>query len=296
MKNSFIVLFLFFSLGGGLLAKSNWFLSPEIVKTKILKKDPNLVLLDAREKKEYKKLHIRNARSITWEELSQPNLPHKGNLLPTPQLVSILESLGISNNSLVLVYGDPFQGWGEEGRIAWTLRSLGHKETYIVDGGFSSLKELGVETSKNPPRNIPRGKFIHTPHNAYTADLKKVRSGLNDPNVIFIDTREKREFIGGVPYGEARGGHLPGAIHIHYRELLDSKGQVHSSRKITQILKKKGISKKATLINYCTGGIRSAWFTAVLASNGYKTLNYPGSMWEWSHLPEKDYPLVRGVK
>jgi thiosulfate/3-mercaptopyruvate sulfurtransferase len=275
-------------------AESSWFLNPRESKKIIISNQ--IVLIDAREKSKYLKSHIQNAHSLTWEELSLPDLPLKGNLLPTSELVSIFEEHGISNETQVLIYGDPLDGWGEEGRIAWTLRSLGHKNTFIVDGGFPILIKHGIKTTKDIPPKPKRGKFINTPTKIYTADIQSVQKSLYSKNVVFLDTREEREYVGGVPYGEARGGHLPGAKHLHYRDLLDKSGKILSKESIFAILKQKGIDKNSKIINYCTGGIRSGWVTAVLTSRGFNAENYPGSMWEWSHKPEKDYPLVRGIK
>jgi thiosulfate/3-mercaptopyruvate sulfurtransferase len=286
-----IILFLFWI---PIQAEISWFLSPQESKKIIISNQ--IVIIDAREKSKYLKSHIINAHSLTWEELSLPDLPMKGNLLPTPQLVSIFEEHGISNDTKVLIYGDPLNGWGEEGRIAWTLRSLGHKNTFIVDGGYLNLLKLGIKTTKDIPPKPPRGKFINTPTKIYTADTHSVQKSLYTQDVVFLDTREEREYIGGVPYGEARGGHLPGAKHLHYKDLLDKSGKILPQKKIIALLQQKGIQEKSKIINYCTGGIRSGWVTAVLTSAGYNSENYPGSMWEWSHKPEKEYPLVRGLK
>ncbi|MCC5813937.1 MAG: sulfurtransferase [Leptospira sp.] len=274
-------------------SESSWFLSPQESKKIIISNQT--VIIDARDKSKYNKSHIYNAHSLTWEELSLPDLPAKGNLLPTPQLVSIFEEYGISNETKVLIYGDPLDGWGEEGRIAWTLRSLGHKNTFIVDGGFPILIKQGIKTTQEIPPKPKRGKFINTPSKIYTADINKVKKSLNSHDVVFLDTREEREYIGGVPYGEARGGHLPGAKHLHYRDLMNQKGQILPHSQIKVLLRKKGIDENSKIINYCTGGIRSGWVTAVLNSAGFNAENYPGSMWEWSHKPEQDYPLVRGI-
>lgn len=282
------------SIWSVLLADQSWFAS--IKETKALLKSNQTILIDARSESDYKKSHIAGAHHLTWEGLSQQDIPKKGNLLPTNEIVSILENLGISNDSKILIYGDPLGGWGEEGRITWTLRSLGQNKTFIVDGGFPELKKSGLPTTRSIPTVLAKGNFTPSPEKLFTVYKEEVKKELSNQNVVFLDVREEREYVGGVPYGEARGGHLPGAKHIYYKSLLDSKGNLLSKDKIKSLLKEKGIDENTTVINYCTGGVRSGWFTAVMNSIGYNAKNYPGSMWEWSHLSEKEYPLVRGVK
>lgn len=275
-----------------LSAEESWILSAD--RAAYLWKEKKAILIDARDKNEYKKSHIEGAISLNWEDLSLPNLPFKGNLKDPQTLKEILGNLGISNNKIVLVYGDPIHGWGEDGRVAWSLRALGHFKTFLVDGGYPALRGQNLPISTKPPKNIKPESFIpsHTFH--FTATKEFILNNLKNSNIVFIDTREEREFIGGTPYGERRGGHIPGAKHIYYKEFLKANGEVKKKEDIIQILNNHGIQREHTIISYCTGGVRSALVTAILQSLGFNAINYPGSMWEWSHLPEKEYPLARG--
>lgn len=276
-----------------LQASESWFVSaqnlPEV-------RDPSLTrIIDARPISEYKKGHLPGAVSANWEDFSEPNIPKKGNLLPYPKLVERIQALGITAHTAVYVYGDPIRGWGEEGRIAWMLRSLGHNKTYIVDGGFPALKASGKGETQEPTAPPTPSNYRPSPPLQFSTQKEEIRANLGKPSWVFLDTREDREFQGGVPYGEARGGRLPGAKHIHYRSFLDAGGFLLPKDKIQSILSSKGIDPKSTVVSYCTGGVRSGWVTAVLSSYGYQVKNYPGSMWEWSHLPAKQYPLEIGV-
>ena len=111
---------------------------------------------------------------------------------------------------------------------------------------------------------------------------------------MIIDTRERREYEGGTPYGETRGGHVPGAVHLHYRSLLRKDGRLRSPGALKRLLQKAGISSNKEIIAYCTGGVRSGYVVAVLAHLGFsKVLNYAGSMWAWAAADAKQHPLAR---
>lgn len=85
----------------------------------------------------------RGAVSVTWQQFSQPRTPDRGKLLEDDlTLTQELRSLGLSQNQPVLVAGNPRRAWGEEGRIVWMLRSLGHQDAYMVDGGRAVLPSL----------------------------------------------------------------------------------------------------------------------------------------------------------
>ena len=48
--------------------------------------------------------------------------------------------------------------------------------------------------------------------------------------LVVVDTRTVQEYRGAKRFGEARGGHLPRAVHLHFRELLHSSPTASDSR------------------------------------------------------------------
>ncbi|NES07095.1 MAG: hypothetical protein F6K22_32415 [Okeania sp. SIO2F4] len=119
----------------------------------------------------------------------------------------------------------------------------------------------------------------------------ELKANLENNNLVIIDTRELREYAGKTPYGEQRGGHIPGAVHIYFKDWLDNNGMLLSRDKILEMLAKKGITRDKNFVTYCTGGVRSAWSSSVLVDLGFQVKNYSGSMWEWSASDADIYPL-----
>lgn len=252
---------------------------------------PNSVVLDTRSRSVFYREHIDGSRSVSWEEFSVPNLPLRGNLLPAETLKKKLETYGIDSNRPVLVVSESKNNWGEDGRIVWMLRSLGHRSAFLVDGGYSGLKQLGAPLSnQSAPKNS--GSFQIKADPKLTATSSEIKSNLKNRKYVFLDTREEREFFGETPYGESRGGHIPGAKHLYYKNLLNDDGSLLSSEEIVAKLSGLGIERDSIIVTYCTGGVRSAWMTAVLRNEGFNAKNYAGSMWEWSAGNEKEYPLT----
>ena len=252
-------------------------------------------ILDARSCKIFNRKSLSNATCISWKEFSQPQLPFKGKLLTDDKILTEkLQAIGISNGKPVIVFGDTINGWGEDGRILWMLRTLGHQKAFLVDGGFAALVKAGFPTVNSVNNNPPfRGDFVVNRSKNWEISQNELKANLEDNNLIIIDTRELREYLGKTPYGEKRGGHIPGAIHIYFKDWLDENGMLFSRDKILEILAKKGITKDKNVVTYCTGGVRSAWSNSVLADLGFKVKNYSGSMWEWSASDEDIYPLEK---
>lgn len=267
----------------------DWIVTPKAARELIA---AGAVVVDARGKDlKTKQGALANASAVVWEDLSEPKLPTKGRLLgDDAALTAKLQALGIAKDKPVVVVADPVNGWGEDGRIAWTLRTLGHPKAVIVDGGLPALTAGGALQIAAP--KIP-GDFVVARTQRWETSKEELKASLGKKNLVVFDVREPREYEGKTPYGESRGGHVPGAQPLWYKDLIGSDGKLLPRPEIEKRLAAKGVTKDSEIVAYCTGGIRSGWFTTLLSDLGYKTRNYPGSMWEWSASPAAEYPLAK---
>lgn len=251
-------------------------------------------VLDVRSQVAYICGHAPDAVRVTWQQFSQNKPPNKGKLLDDAEVLEQkLRQLGISNDTPVIVVGNPEQPWhfGEEGRIVWMLHTLGHLQAAFVDGGHPALVKAGVPSVWGISHAKVIGDFRVQRTTDWEIDSDELKNSLSEQKLIAIDTRESREYAGATPYGEKRGGHIPGAVHFYFKDLLDENGCLLSAEEITRKLNQIGINSDSAILAYCTGGIRSAFFVAVLVNLGFTNVkNYPGSMWEWS---EAGYPLTK---
>jgi rhodanese-related sulfurtransferase len=99
---------------------------------------PGLVILDVRGRAAYEfGGHIPGAVHSTWHEYSDPHAVPKGLLDPDRgRMEQKIRALGISQDSEVVIYSNPFDNWGDEGRMFWMLEYLGHTRLRILDGGW----------------------------------------------------------------------------------------------------------------------------------------------------------------
>jgi thiosulfate/3-mercaptopyruvate sulfurtransferase len=247
------------------------------------------IVFDNRDEALKAKNPLPNAVALTWPQLTYPDIPAKGKLLDDDQaLTKILDSVGVAKDKVVINIADPINGWGEDGRLTWALRTLGDNKAVFVDGGYEALVKDGVPAIATP--KIP-GDFVVARTAAWEVKRDDVKASIGRPGVVIVDTREDREYEGKTPYGESRGGHVPGAKHIWFKDLIGQDGALLSTDKLAEKLKSVGIDKNTEVIAYCTGGIRAGFFTATLTDAGYKVKNYAGSMWDWASGDPKAYPL-----
>jgi thiosulfate/3-mercaptopyruvate sulfurtransferase len=245
-----------------------------------------VVIIDVRGKAAYEfGGHIPGAVHSTWHEYSDPSAVPKGLLNPNlGEIERILQRLGINQDSEVVIYSNPFDNWGDEGRMFWMLDYLGHTRLRILDGGW-----VKWTAEKRPfehgPVSPKRGNFTAQPRRDLIAlkdDLKGFVRGPH-PQTAILDARSVEEYLGKEVSGIPRPGHIPSAIHVAWNGFLNKDATVKDLSVIREMLAAKGIGNGQDVICYCTGGVRSAWLYFILKLVGYSKLrNYPGSWWEWS--------------
>ena len=245
-------------------------------------------VVDVRKYPEYKQAHVKDAVHSYWREFQHND--GSGAVISNLQTLSKkLQALGISKQQNVVVYADTRQGWGEDGHFVWLLKAVGHKKVYMVNGGWHALLKVGARTDDASVNVLP-GDFAAQPlqFRVSTLELQKNRSRYQ-----LVDSRESIEFAGATPYGEKRGGHIPGAISLYFKVFLDDKGYILPRKKIQQILKTAGLSQDRPVAAYCTGGVRSGFLFVILEWAGYSAFNYDASMWEWSAQNNTISPLEK---
>lgn len=246
----------------------------------------NIKIIDARGKI-YKLGHIPGAIEINWKSLSNMSAEFGsekwGTVLEIDDLSKKLNKLGIKSTNEIVVYSKTRGGWGEDGRIYWSLQMAGFKNIHILDGGIEKWKSESRKTTffktKYPEVTNSIVKWDNS-RNITTDQLIKEFS-----NLIIIDSREINEYLGATKFGEARGGHIPGAISIPFNLFLEKNGTLKDFKIIEKILKSKGIeNKNIKIVTYCTAGIRSAHMQVVLENLGYNARNYDTSFYRWAAL------------
>ena len=277
------------------ILRDRWIVSPVQAKQLI---EQGATLLDSRNLLLWLIGHVPGAIHVSWKQFSQQQSPDRGKLLENSEVLEQkLRKLGIFNAKPVIVIGNPADkcNFGEEGRIVWMLRTLGHQSAALVDGGYRALTQAGLPITLDLTQPLP-GDFVVKSTPVWSIQRDEIRANLSaqtaSQTLIVIDTRSLHEFMGATPYGEQRGGHIPGSVHFYFKDLLDAKGYLLPRDQIIAQLNSLGINCDTPVAAYCTGGVRSAFFLAVLADLGFTNVkNYAGSMWEWSAATASSYPL-----
>ncbi len=240
----------------------------------------SVTILDARAPREYRQGHVPGAVPIDWTDY-RDGWGRTGRLpADLDALARRLSALGIDERRPVAVYGKTREGWGEEGRIVWMLAFLGHPDVGLLDGGWSAWRDAGLPTSTAAEKALP-GQFAAHPIAAFRVDADDVER-LAARGGALLDVRSASEWRGATPHFEHRGGHIPGAVHLEWTELLDGRGRLDATAARAR-LHAAGVDPARPVITYCTAGVRAAEAWVILRALGYADVRvYDGSWYEWS--------------
>lgn len=252
----------------------------------------NIVILDCRGAKKTAKETIEGAIGVVWQDICTCDESYGeagdegwGKIPKAADLAERLGNLGIAKDKEIITVGYTTDGWGDDARVAWELLAAGYENVKIVDGGYTALKAAGVPTQKGGSKPVAADVTIDTIDMTHVMETEELAANYDD--YVILDVRTQKEYDGATKYGEAKGGHLPGAIFFPYTEMFNSDDTLKSNADIVSMLEEAGVSKDDKIVTYCTGGIRSAYTQMVLEMCGYEnTWNYDQSFWRWCVINE----------
>lgn len=230
---------------------------------------------------------VRGAVATSWQELCTCSEEY-GNAgddtwgkIPEPaDLAKRLGALGLDKSKEIITLGHTLDGWGEDARVAWELRTAGYENVKIVDGGIDALLGAGAEKQSGGSEPVPCEVTIDKTDMTHVMETPELVKNFDQYKIV--DVRTEKEYNGATKYGEARGGHIKGAVSVPYPDLFNSDGTLKPNDEIVSMFKAQGVEKTDKVVTYCTGGIRSAYAQMVLEMCGYEnTYNYDQSYWNW---------------
>ena len=253
--------------------------------------EPSLVVIHAdRNRAAYDSAHIEGAKFVALSQYvtERDGLPTE---LPTPAtLDSLLESLGVSDDSRLVLYGETLP----VARLFFTLDYLGLGDRVVVlDGGLAAWRAGGhpVTTEATAART---GRLTVAPRSDLVVDANWVRQAVSQTDHVVLDARSAGEYTGTAPAeGLPRVGHVPGARHLDWTTLF-SEGRLKNREALLGLFAAAGATPGKTVATYCRVGTRASALYLVARALGFPTRMYDGSMADWSK--RADLPIVTGAE
>ncbi|TFB24055.1 sulfurtransferase [Filobacillus milosensis] len=231
--------------------------------------------------------HIPGAASYNWGQLVDPDFEVEGFLIGPEEFAGQMQKLGVNEDSTVVIYDD-----GNSlaaARLFYALEYYGHTDIKILDGGYTGWLNAGHDISTEKS-SVAAGNFKAEANEDLQSSQQEVLDSLDSKDVVFLDTRSKEEYTGENLRAE-RGGHIPNAVHIEWKEAVTKNDagvpKFKSFDELKEQFEEAGVTKDKKIVPYCQTNVRGAHSYFVLRLLGYDNVSpYEGSWAQWGNNPD----------
>jgi thiosulfate/3-mercaptopyruvate sulfurtransferase len=151
--------------------------------------------------------------------------------------------LGIGHDTHVVVYGSSLP---DTARVWWTLKYLGLRDVAVLDGGWELWVKEKQPTATDSPE-VGEVKFEPKFQADRLEEIDSLKESVRSGKVTVVDARRPDEFTGKDVRGK-RGGHIPGAKNLEWKELLAADGRFKSSEELRELFRRRGIDPDKTAV------------------------------------------------
>lgn len=237
---------------------------------------PRLAVVDVRDIWEYDGIgHVPGAVSVPFDRIrADEHGSAEAGMLPGADVFGeVLGAAGVGLEDDVVAYDDTHGVFAA--RLLVTAELYGHEPDalHLLDGDYSvwnRSQPTTTDASSPEPVAYPARFRKDGP----LVDREAVEAALDDLETVIVDTREDWEY---------EEGHIPGAVRIDWRELVDTDARtIRPESELRELLEVRGIVPERHVLLYCNTARRISHTYTVLRALGYPDLSfYEGSLTEW---------------
>ncbi len=238
---------------------------------------------------QYLEGHIPAAAFVDLETaLAGP--PGDGGRHPMPSADAFgaaMRAAGVSGERAVVAYdaGNSMAA----ARAWWLLRYFGHRQVFVLDGGFGGWLAAGLAIERGAVA-LEAGDFA--PQAGGMPLLDAAGAARIAAAGLLLDARALERFRGEKEPIDPVAGHIPGAVNLPSASLVDTGGRFLDPGALRQRFARAGVRAGVEVGAYCGSGVTAAHEVLALEAAGFAGALYLGSWSDWIRDPDR--PVARG--
>ncbi|ODS00872.1 3-mercaptopyruvate sulfurtransferase [Methyloceanibacter methanicus] len=252
---------------------------------------PDFVVIDAtwylpaetkNAREDYLAEHIPGAVFFDIDDIADDKAQAAHMLPPPEKFSSRMRKMGIGDGQRVVVYDR--QGTFSAPRVWWTFRVMGAQDVSVLNGGLLKWKSEGRPLAMGEPAPRTPRHFTARHNLDLVRDVDDMKRVINDKSADVVDARSPERFAGTAPEPRLglRAGHMPGAINVPYKQVLNGDGTFKSVPELQELFAAAGIDPHKPVVTTCGSGITACVLALALGEAGHlRTSVYDGSWAEW---------------
>jgi len=254
--------------------------------------NPDVRIFDVRTgpdaRQEYRKNHLQKAVFVDLNsDLANIDNPRNGGRHPLPNFedfIKTLGRLGISKDSQVIIYDDK-NGANAAARFWWMLKSAGHQNVQVLNGGLQSAENQNYPLASGDD-SYPETEYISEYRDWQLPQIMidDVKKATQDADSVIIDVRESQRYNGITEPIDLVAGHIPNAKNFPFADNLAENGLFKSPEVLRDIYAELFENfDKNKITFHCGSGVTACHSLLALDYAGLEIPNlYVGSWSEWS--------------
>ncbi len=210
--------------------------------------DPNVVVVDGDVEAGYLRGHIPGAVLVPDNYEKDP-ATGRVHILPPDGFAAMCQNLGIGDDTLVVAYDNNQSLYAA--RLWWALNYYGHSNVKVLDGGWRQWIAEGLPVSFDRP--TPRSDATFTPRvdQSLMVQVDELKAACTLSDTLIWDVRSDGEYTGANDRGNQRAGHIPGAVHLEWFNVMERDShRFKPAAAIRQLLHQHGITPDKAVFAY----------------------------------------------
>ncbi len=244
--------------------------------------DPKITYVVKPGREDFEKGHIPGAQFCDVSR-DVSDTSHKFNFMrqKPADFAAAMRRFGISNDTRIVTYSTANPWWAT--RVWWLLRSFGHDNAAVLNGGWQKWIAEGRSVETGPGTARPAGSFVVREERDLMVGKDQVKAAIGDAGVCTLNALLASQHTGSGGNSYGRPGRIAGSVNLPAAHLLDPATNTFlPPDELRQRLGAVGALDRP-VIAYCGGGIAASADAFILTMLGHTDVRiYDASLSEWA--------------